>query len=169
MPRPALPLLLALALSLPAQAADPEPPSPTAEAMSSLVVGSLILAARTDQSSSAALIECVARIPRTVAAPVMQEIVATELSPQERATLDAFYAGPYGRRVTDNIERTNNPREPFSDAEWDQVAPVLRSDANRKALKATHVIGPHGSRIQAVVNPHVERCLKLDEAPATGR
>ncbi|RDZ25971.1 hypothetical protein [Lysobacter silvisoli] len=167
MPRPAL-LLLALALSLPAHAADPAPPSPTAEAMSSLVVGSLILAARTDPNSSAALIGCLEKIPRTIAAPVMQEIVLAELSAQELASLDKFYTGPYGRRVTDNIERTNNPREPFSDAEWEQVGPVLRSDANRKALKATHVIGPHGGRIQAAVNPHVERCLKLDEAPATG-
>ena len=157
-----VPLLLlfsiAIALGTPVWAADSAPTSATAKAMASAYVDDLKDMLRGQDDISPGERACIERIPDTAVLGAMQDVIAQALSANERAELERFYASAEGVRLFALYRRWGDERNPPSDAELDEILPLIKSEVQSKLFDATSFSSLGSVKAMDAVYPLLERC-----------
>lgn len=158
MPRTSL-LLLSLALSAPVWAANAPPVSATAKAMATAYVDDFKDMVRSTPDANPDEVACIERIPATAVADAMQEVIAQSLSTDEQAEMERFYASPEGLRLLAIYRRWGDKRNPASDAELEEVLPIIRSPVQTKLFDATSFQSLGSIQAMNAIAPLLARCL----------
>lgn len=157
MPRASL-LLLSLALSAPAWAANAPPASATAKAMASAYVDDLKNMVRSTHDAEPDEVACIERIPASTVVDAMQEVIAQSLSADEQAEMERFYASPEGLRLFALYRRWGDEQNPASDAELEEVLPLIKSGVQAKLFDAASFQSLGSIQAMNAIAPLLERC-----------
>ncbi len=161
MPRTPL-LLLSLALCAPAWAANVPPVSATAKAMASAYVDDLKDMVRSTDGAKPDEVACIGRIPASTVFDAMQAVIAQSLSADEQAEMERFYASPEGLRLFALYRRWGDEQNPASDAELEQILPLIKSAVQAKLFDATSFQSLGSIKVMDAVAPLLARCSSPD-------
>lgn len=162
MPRTPLLLLLSIALSAPAWAADAPPASATAKAMASAYVDDLKDMLRGEDDVNPDERKCIERIPDAAVLGAMRDVIADALNADELAELERFYASPEGLRLFALYRRWGDESHPPSDAELDEILPLIKSEVQNKLFDATSFRSLGSVKAMDAVYPLLEQCSALN-------
>lgn len=162
MPRTPLLLLLSIALNSPAWAVDASPASKTAKAMAAAYVDDLKDMLRGEDDVSPDERRCIERIPDTAVLGAMQDVIADALNADELAELERFYASPEGLRLFALYRRWGDESHPPSDAELDEILPLIKSEVQNKLFDATSFRSLGSVKAMDAVYPLLQQCSALN-------
>ncbi|KQZ59680.1 MULTISPECIES: hypothetical protein [unclassified Lysobacter] len=150
--------LLSIALSCPAWAAGAPPASQTAKAMASAYVADFKDMLRDQEDISPPERACIERIPDTAVLDAMQDVIAATLNPNELDQLERFYASPEGQRVFAIYRRWGDKENPPSDAELEEILPLIKSKTQTKLFDATSFQSLGSIKVMDAFYPVLARC-----------
>lgn len=151
-------LLLSIALHIPGLNADAAAASATAKAMASAYVDDFKDMLRDTDGLRPDERACIERIPDTTVVAAMQDVIAATLSPDEQAELERFYASPDGLRRFALYRRWGDDKNPPSDAELEEILPIIKSAMHSKLFDATSFYSLGSVKIMDAISPLMERC-----------